>query len=909
MKKVIAIILSVLMCISVFSFTASALESDVSNTWGSLNWTLTTDGTLTISGSGDMLDFESENTSDAWRAYKNDITKVVIGENVTSVCDYAFRDCGYITEASLPSTITEIGKSAFSACTRLEKVNLPEGLLTIGDGAFTHCMVLKDVAIPSTLTSLGYCPYDGCYQLENLSVAAGNTVYHSEGGCIIETAAKKVILGSENSTIPADGSVTVIGDSAFYTRKGLTSIVIPEGVTDIEAYAFSFCNALETVSLPATLEEIGYSAFSSTAIKEIVIPASVTTLDTSIFDDCEKLVKVTLNEGITEIPQEMFDGCQALADINFPASLEKIGAEAFSGCYALDSVTFAEGFKEIGTDAFSNSGVKSVNLPASFTTLGNGAFRGCGLTGINVAEGNTTYESKNNCFINKTDKSIAMAFEGASIPTDGSVEKIGDSAFAGAGYLTELVIPSNIVAIGAYAFQGSSITSVSIPSSVTFIGNDAFNSCENLVEVTFPGTVETMGGYMFSSCENLSKLTIEEGVKTIGGNIISYCQSLTSVHIPASVESIDPYAFDNAYALEYLTVAEGNSAYYSVNNCIIKKGEKKLVFGAKNSIIPNDGSVTTIGDSAFYGRNPIDAIVIPVAITTIEIYGLNLHDNGIGTVYYEGTEEQWNDITIGGSNSDLLEATKVYNAVTATFIMPDGAIIGIVPAIDGTVTAPEVPVVEGKEFSGWDKALTGITKPVIVTANYQNASNTVTFVGKDGETLKTEDVEFGKGATAPEAPAVEGYTFSGWDKSFDNVTEDITVTAIYEINKYTVTFVGKDGETLKTETVEHGNDATAPEAPAIEGYEFIGWDVEFTDVNGNLVVSAKYNSLVALGDVNEDGYVDNLDAAMLLKYDAGIIGLDASKLALADVNKDGYADNLDAAMILKYDAGILDSIN
>lgn len=82
------------MFISAFSFTASALESDVSNTWGSLNWTLTTDGTLTISGSGEMLDFVSKNTSDAWRAYKNDITKVVIGENVTSVCDYAFRNCG-----------------------------------------------------------------------------------------------------------------------------------------------------------------------------------------------------------------------------------------------------------------------------------------------------------------------------------------------------------------------------------------------------------------------------------------------------------------------------------------------------------------------------------------------------------------------------------------------------------------------------------------------------------------------------------------------------------------------------------------------------------------------------------------------------------------------------------------------
>ena len=95
--------------------------------------------------------------------------------------------------------------------------------------------------------------------------------------------------------------------------------------------------------------------------------------------------------------------------------------------------------------------------------------------------------------------------------------------------------------------------------------------------------------------------------------------------------------------------------------------EKKLVFGAINSIIPADGSVTTIGDSAFYGRNDINAIVIPTAITTIEVYGLNLNGS-IGTIYYEGTEEQWNAIDIGENNADVLDATKVYNAVTATFV-------------------------------------------------------------------------------------------------------------------------------------------------------------------------------------------------------------------------------------------------
>ncbi len=123
---------------------------------------------------------------------------------------------------------------------------------------------------------------------------------------------------------------------------------------------------------------------------------------------------------------------------------------------------------------------------------------------------------------------------------------------------------------------------------------------------------------------------------------------------------------------------------------------------------------------------------------------------------------------------------------------------------------------------------------------------------------------------------------------------------------FTVTFIGKNGDVLKSETVEFGSSATAPEAPAVAGYTFTGWDKSFDNVTGDLSVNAVYEKVVLLGDVNGDGYVDNLDAAMILKYDAGI--LDSINEATADVNGDGYTDNLDAAKILKYDAGIIDSL-
>ena len=171
-------------------------------------------------------------------------------------------------------------------------------------------------------------------------------------------------------------------------------------------------------------------------------------------------------------------------------------------------------------------------------------------------------------------------------------------------------------------------------------------------------------------------------------------------------------------------------------------------------------------------------------------------------------------------------------------------------------TAPEAPAHEGYTFKGWDKDFSNVTADLTVTAQYEKNEEppkpteyTVTFVdGLTNETISTVKVEEGKAATAPEAPAHEGYTFKGWDKDFSNVTADLTVTALYEKNEeppkpaeYTVTFIdGLTNETITTVKVEEGKAATAPEAPAHEGYTFKGWDKDFSNVTADLTVTALY---------------------------------------------------------------------
>ena len=205
---------------------------------------------------------------------------------------------------------------------------------------------------------------------------------------------------------------------------------------------------------------------------------------------------------------------------------------------------------------------------------------------------------------------------------------------------------------------------------------------------------------------------------------------------------------------------------------------------------------------------------------------------------FTGWDKKFDNVT-----SDLtVTAQYTINVYTVTFVDKDGKTIGEAQKVEygKAATAPEAPTVEGYHFTGWDKKFDNITSDLTVKALYAINTYTVTFVDYDDKELKTETVEHGKAATAPSDPKREGYTFKGWDKDFSNITADLTVKAQYTINVYTVTFLDKDGKTLKTEEVEYGKSATAPEAPTVEGYHFTGWDKAFDKVTSDLTVKAQY---------------------------------------------------------------------
>jgi len=228
----------------------------------------------------------------------------------------------------------------------------------------------------------------------------------------------------------------------------------------------------------------------------------------------------------------------------------------------------------------------------------------------------------------------------------------------------------------------------------------------------------------------------------------------------------------------------------------------------------------------------------------------------------------------------------------------------------------KIPTRTGHVFLGWSTSKTATTATYLAGGSYTaNASATlyavwkantytVTFKDSDGTVLKTATVNHGAAAAPPSNPSRTGYTFTGWDTTFSNITANKTVTAKYAVNTYTVTFKDSDGTVLKTVTVNHGAAAVPPSNPSRTGYTFTGWDTTFSNITANKTVTAKYVSTSAriAGDVDGSGSVGAADVVILRRYLAGWPGVTINESA-ADVNGDSIVGAADVIVLRRYLAG------
>ncbi len=329
-RKIVSVLLCVLLLASLLPVSAMA-DATASGTCGAnLTWTLNSDGTLTISGTGKMWNYDlifdnrSFKTSAPWRECYSSITSVVINDGITSIGYNAFRGCSSLTSVTIPDSVTSIGDSAFSGCSSLTSVTIPDGVTSIEGSAFENCSSLTSVTIPDSVTSIGYYAFRGCSSLTSVTIPDG---------------------------------VTSIGDSAFSGCSSLTSVTMGNGVTSIGSCAFRGCSKIKVVNYDGNIEswlEIEFASSSSNPcdngsnlyfngelVTNAVIPDSITSIGYNAFCGCSSLTSLAIPDGVTSIGGWAFYNCSSLTSVTIPDSVTSIEYGAFCGCSSLNDIAFA----------------------------------------------------------------------------------------------------------------------------------------------------------------------------------------------------------------------------------------------------------------------------------------------------------------------------------------------------------------------------------------------------------------------------------------------------------------------------------------------------------------------------------------------------------------------------------------
>ena len=306
------------------------------------------------------------------------IPAVYNGRPVTSIRDYAFPGCSFLTSITIPSSVTSIGHNAFHGCSSLTSITIPAGVTSIGHNAFSGCSSLTSVTIPAGVTSIDHDAFSGCSNLMNINVDINNANYSSQEGILYNKSKTQLIQAPSaikgSITIPT--GVTSIDNNAFYGCSSLASINVDTDNPNYSSQDGILYNKVKTqfihipkaisgsITIPSSMTSIGYQAFRNcSSLTNVVIPSSVTIIGNEAFSGCSSLTSVTIPSGVTSIGFAAFYGCSSLTNIVIPSSVTIIDADAFRNCSSLTSVTIPSGVTSIGYAMFSGcSSLTSVTI-------------------------------------------------------------------------------------------------------------------------------------------------------------------------------------------------------------------------------------------------------------------------------------------------------------------------------------------------------------------------------------------------------------------------------------------------------------------------------------------------------------------------------------------------------------------
>ncbi len=510
MKKKLSglvILLSMALLFSVASAAAADVyESGVCGADGdNLTWTLDEDGTLTISGHGDM-----QSGKPTWYDETQYIRQIIIGSGVTSISENVFENCHILSSVTMGDDVAAIGAGAFRRCESLESIKLPDKLSVIENETFFECKSLPGINIPDGVTSIGDSAFQSCSSLTGVEIP---------------------------------GSVASIGTSAFEGCSSLNNVKVNEGVTSIESNAFEDCTSLYDITLPDSLIDLPCNIVRNTALfnDENSWEDDILYVNNILLWGRETMTgKRSIKSNTVCIAESAFEGCDGLTEVYCPDSVKYIGSAAFTGCKKLENITLPNNIDVINGGLFYDcDSLKQIVIPSGVTSIGSSAFRGCdSLTDITVPDAVTSIgagafsycPNLENITLPDNIKSIGEGIVSSTAYASNSENKEDGLLYCGSYLLASDVFPTNK-------------TSYKIRQGTTVIADKAIETCYYATEITIPDSVIYLGAYAFHSWRDIKTIVIPPKVSAILEHTFDGCTDLETIYIPSNVKSIGYHAF------------------------------------------------------------------------------------------------------------------------------------------------------------------------------------------------------------------------------------------------------------------------------------------------------------------------------------------------------------------------------